>query len=215
MSRAGAARYVGSAPICEKMEISDVALNTAFGLIVARGLGDTVTADGMAAYAQTAFDRRWTGPELAYAGATRTLHSTALYALAAVVDPAGDLLTRLFHAPRNPALDRQPALDWVTGGDPAAPPDTRPAAPHCGIAGAAYDSATRTLTLTTQPLGDAPPGPVWLDCIRVPAVATLLCDDAPYSHWTHDPATGRLRIQAEGGQAQRFAVQVGGVQGSC
>jgi len=209
MSRAGTARYVGSAAICAKMEISDVALNTAFGLIVARGLGDTATADGMAAYAQTAFDRRWSGPELAYAGATRTLHSTALYALAAVVDPAGDLLTRLFHAPRDPALAQQPALDWVTGGNPAAPPELRPAAPHCGIACAAYDSATRTLTLTTQPLGDAPlPAPVWLDCIRMPAVAALTCDDAPYSQWTHNSATGRLRIQAESGQAHRFTVRV-------
>src|SRR5579859_3374363 len=50
--------YVGSAPICARMEISDVALNTAFGLIVARGVGDTATADRLAAYATAAFDRR-------------------------------------------------------------------------------------------------------------------------------------------------------------
>lgn len=209
MSRAGSARYVGSAPICAKMEISDVALNTAFGLIVARGLGDTATADGMAAYAQATFDRRWAGPELVYAGAARTLHSTALYALAAVTDPAGDLLTRLFHAPRDPAGDQQPALDWVTGGDPAAPPELRPAAPHCGIAQATYDPTTHTLTLATQPLGDTPPpGPVWLDCVRVPPVTALTCDGAPYPHWTHDAATRRLHLQAAGDQAHQFAVQL-------
>ncbi len=210
MSRAGAVRYVGSAPICAKMEISDVALNTAFGLIVARGLGDAATAAGMAAYAQTTFNRRWNGPELYYAGAPRTLHSTALYALADVTDPASDLLTRLFHAPRDPVLDRQPLLDCVTTGDPAAPPELRPPAPHCAIAAAAYDPAMHTLTLATQPLGDTPPaGPVWLDCARVPVVGALTCDGAPYPYWTHDPATGRLHIQAAGDQAQRFAVLIG------
>jgi hypothetical protein len=211
MSKDGDLRYVGSAPICEKMEISDVALNTAFGLIVARGMGDGATADGLAAYAAAQFAPTWDGPELSYAGARRTLHSTALYALAGLVDPAADLLQRLFHAPRDPAADTQPALDWVTGGDPTALPESRPGAPHCGIAAAAYDPATRTLTLTTQPLGsNPPPGPVWLDCVRVHDVVSVTVDGAPYPRWTHDPATERLQLEAAGDRPQQFRVQVAG-----
>jgi hypothetical protein len=194
------ALFVGSAPVCEKMEISDVALNTAFGLIVARGVGDRATAARLAAYAHATLSPQWRGPEQFYAGAPRTLHSTALYALAALVDDAGDL-RRLFHAPRDPALDTQPELDAVCG--PAE------VAGALGVAEAAYDPAARTLTIALAWLPETPPpaAPMRLVCERVPAVAQAVRDGAPCASWRHDSERGRLTIDLDRAASTRFVVQ--------
>jgi hypothetical protein len=199
--------YVGSAPICEKMEISDVALNTAFGLIVARGLGDRAVAERMATYAATTFDRRWAGPECFYAGAPRTLHSTALYTLGGLVDGEGRLLESLFHAPRDPALDTGPCLDSVSMDAPGAPTD---GARHIGVAEARYDAPARTLHLTTEWLGDAPPSaaPVLLTCLQVPAVAQVTCDGQPWAEWTHSADLQTLQIRAPAGARRQLTVQL-------
>jgi hypothetical protein len=199
--------YVGSAPICEKMEISDVALNTAFGLIVARGLGDRAVAERMATYAAATFDRRWAGPECFYAGAPRTLHSTALYTLAGLVDGDGRLLESLFHAPRDPALATWPCLDSITLDAPGAPTDwTR----HIGVAEAHYDAPARTLRLATEWLGDATPpaAPMLLTCLRVPAVAQVTCDGQRWDDWTHNADLQTLQIRAPAGARRQFTVQL-------
>ncbi len=204
------ARYVGSAPLCERMEISDVALNTGFGRIVACGLGDTATAARLAAYAVAAFDRRWIGDELVYAGAPRTLYSTALYALAGLVDGETALMHALFRAPRDPALAEGPALDRVASAVPGAPPDAP--APGVGVAEAAFDAAAGKLAIALAPLGaDAAPDPrpLRLDCLRVPAVRAVTRDGAPWDDWSWDAASGHLTIAAPAGAAQRFVVACG------
>ncbi|MGI8586462.1 MAG: hypothetical protein ACR2M0_02065 [Chloroflexia bacterium] len=203
LSREGGRLYVGSAPLCEKMEISDTALNTAFGLIVARGVGDRATADRLAAYAAANFGPVWSGPELSYAGAPRTLHTTALYAIAALVDADAALLLRLFHAPRDPALASQPCLDSVSSPDPAA-------AAHLGISEAVYDPAARSLIIATQPLGEPPPdAPVLLSCARVPAVRRVTYDGQAWDRVRYDAESRRLEIVATAGAGQRFVVEVG------
>lgn len=176
--RAGA--LLASAPLSEKMEISDVPLNTAFALIAARGVGDARTADRLAAYAGAAFGHRWDGAALSYAGAPRTLHSTALYALANVA--GGDALPRLFHAP--PPADG-PLLDRVIteGGT-------------IGVARAEYDPAGRALHLALERLGpDGPPVPVTLTCAGLPGVTTVRSAPGPPPDWAFDPATGRLTVR--------------------
>ena len=194
--RAGA--FLGSAPLTEKMEISDVPLNTAFALIVARGVGDTRTAARLAAYAHAHFGHGWDGPALRYAGAPRTLHATALYALAGVAD--GTLLHRLFHAPHDAALAAQPALDRVTA-----------AADGVGVARADYDPAARTLHLALERLGPAaagPPLPVALACTQVPGVQAVQRPDGPAPAWTFDPATRRLTVQTTLTGRQEIVVRV-------
>ena len=196
---------VGSAPLCEKMEISDAALNTAFGLIGLRGVGDAATAARLDTYARTQFAAGWHGPEFAYMGAPRTLHSTALYTLAGLVDGEGTLLHRLFHAPRDPALATQPCLDRVTLGD-------RPAPDSMGIAEAAYDPGTHTLALATTWLGDAPPpaDPVHLHCERIPAVQRVLCDGQAWDAWAYELGPPRVGDPRRG---RRFATLHGATGG--
>jgi hypothetical protein len=191
------------------MEISDVALNTAFGLIVARGLGDRAVAERMATYAAATFDRRWAGPECFYAGAPRTLHSTALYTLAGLVDGEGRLLESLFHAPRDPALADSPCLDTVTA-DAAAGSAPADWVRHIGVAEARYDAAVRTLHLATEWLGDTAPSaaPMLLTCLRVPAVAQVTCDGQPWAGWTHNADLQSLQIRAVAGARRQFTVQL-------
>jgi hypothetical protein len=201
--------YVGSAPICEKMEISDVALNTAFGLIVARGLGDRAVAERMATYAAATFDRRWAGPECFYAGAPRTLHSTALYTLAGLVDGEGRLLESLFHAPRDLALAESPCLDAVTA-DAATGSTPADWVRHIGVAEARYDRAARSLHLTTEWLGDTPPSaaPMLLTCLRVAAVAQVTCAGQRWDDWTHNADLQTLQIRAPADARRQFTVQL-------
>ena len=172
--------FLASAPLSEKMEISDVPLNTAFALIAARGVGDARTADRLAAYAAGAFGHRWDGPALAYADAPRTLHSTALYALANVA--GGAALARLFHT--LPPVAGEPLLDQVgaEGGT-------------VGVARAEYDPAGRALHLVLERLGpDGPPLPVTLTCTGMPNVAAVQAA-GPTPEWAFDPASGRLTVR--------------------
>ncbi|HUS13401.1 MAG TPA: hypothetical protein VM536_00070 [Chloroflexia bacterium] len=205
MSRAAAGLHVGSAPICEKMEISDVALNTAFGLIVARGVGDTRTADRLAAYAAATCSPQWDGSVLRYAGAPRTLHSTALYALAELVDGEGLLLQRLFHEPRDPTLVAQPCLDRVAPGG-----SDSSATLAVGVSEAHYTAASRTLTLGLSPLGAEPTGEtrVVLECARVPAMHQVRQDGVPVAGWRHAAETGALHIPVTVRTVTRLEVQL-------
>ncbi|HEY0068944.1 MAG TPA: hypothetical protein VGE04_03150, partial [Chloroflexia bacterium] len=82
--------YVESSGMSARMEISDVPLNTGFGLILARGVGDLKLADALLSYATSAFDAGWAGGRYLFRGAPRTLHATALYALGECMQPGGD-----------------------------------------------------------------------------------------------------------------------------
>ena len=177
------AAYLDSGPLTEKMEISDVPLNTGFAYIVARGVGDARTAARLAAHARTAAGLRWDGPVLAYFDAPRTLHTTALFALGNVA--GGDALADLFHAP--PAPLGTPYLDRVTaeGGD-------------VGVARAEYDPAARCLSLALERLGDAASGapiPVTLACAGVPGVAAVTAGDGSPVAWEGGPEPGALTIR--------------------
>jgi hypothetical protein len=186
--RAGA--FLASAPLSEKMEISDVPLNTAFALIAAQGVGDARTAARLASYAGEVFGHRWDGPALAYADAPRALHSTALYALANVA--GGETLPRLFHAPPPPAGEPVLAEVRAEGG-------------LVGVARAEYDPAGREQHLALERLGpqaDGPPLPVTLECAGVPGVVAVQAA-GPAPEWALDPASGRLivRLTVTGRQA--------------
>jgi hypothetical protein len=186
--------FLASAPLSEKMEISDVPLNTAFALIAARGVGDARTAARLATYAGTEFGHRWDGAALSYADAPRTLHSTALYALANVADDGA--LARLFHNPPAPA--EGPTLDQVA------------AEGAVGVARAEYDAAGRTLHLALERLGpepDGPPLPVTLTCTGMPNVAAVQAA-GPAPEWAFDPATGQLTVQLALTGRQTLTVQM-------
>lgn len=142
--KAGSAgAYIGSSAISERMEISDIAINTGFGLILARGMGDLTLADALSRYAKTAFDADWQGNSYFYKGASRTLHATALYALASAIEPGGMGFTSLFNAPPNPALLDKPYLAHVS--DPSH---------RIGVSQAEYDPSQRTLQITLQQVGN-------------------------------------------------------------
>ncbi len=114
VTRAGAkGAYVASSPLNEKLEISDVAINTGFGLVLALGMGDTKLADMLQRYAASAFEAGWLGNRYLYAGAPRTLHSTALYALASVIEPGGADFTKLFNDPPDHMPFDAPSLQRV------------------------------------------------------------------------------------------------------
>ncbi len=107
--RDGEGAYVESSGMSERMEISDVPINTGFGLILAKGMGDLKLAGDLLGYATTAFDGGWDGTRYLFKGAPRTLHATALYALAECIQSGGEDFTRLFHAPSASVAD-EPSL---------------------------------------------------------------------------------------------------------
>ncbi|HUS16312.1 MAG TPA: hypothetical protein VM536_15040, partial [Chloroflexia bacterium] len=134
-----------------------------------------------------------------------TLHSTALYALAELVDGEGLLLRCLFHDPRDPTLAAQPCLDRVApeGSDPS----TMLAA---GVSEAHYAAASRTLTLGLSALGAEPTGEtrVVLECARVPAVHQVRQDGVAVASWRHAAETGALHIPVTVRTVTRLEVQL-------
>jgi len=144
VERAGAdGAYVGSSSVSEKMEISDVPINTGFGLILARGMGDVKLASAFHQYAITHFDANWEGSRYFYRSAPRTLHSTALYALAASIEPGGEDFTRLFTTAPNPTDANQPYLDQVL--DPSG---------RVGVCQAEYSAQEQILRIGLRQVGD-------------------------------------------------------------
>jgi hypothetical protein len=135
--------YVGSSSVSEKMEISDVAVNTGFGLILARGMGDVRLADAFHRYATAHFAVGWESNRYLYKGAPRTLHATALYALAASIEPGGEGFTRLFRDAPDPSASSYPYLDRVL--DPSG---------RVGVCQAEYDAQERTLHIGLRHVGD-------------------------------------------------------------
>jgi hypothetical protein len=123
----------------ERMEISDTGINTGFGAILAQGVGDTALYDAFRRYADSSLNPTWGGDRLFYSGAPRTLHTTALFALAASIEPGGADFARLFTAPPDRASIAAPhlaSLDASTG--------------STGVTRADFDPATHTLTITLR-----------------------------------------------------------------
>ncbi|MFL5735044.1 MAG: hypothetical protein ACJ78Q_17955 [Chloroflexia bacterium] len=184
--------YLSSSSLNEKMEISDVAINTGFALIVARGMADEETASRLESYAAREFGATWEGASYSYRGAPRTLHSTALYALAGAMTSGGEDFAALFNAPADPAASTQPYVAGV-------------AAPFkVGISRAEYDPSLKTLDLAFRQVGEpaalrnAPPTQVEISLGNIdlrPQVTIdgAIIDQDSYTH--HGNGTLRLQIK--------------------
>jgi hypothetical protein len=141
------------------MEISDVAINTGFGLILARGMGDVVLADALARYGTQAFGAGWHGGSYFYANAPRTLHATALHALAEAIQPGGEDFARLFNDPPQPDAGNKPYVTSVVSESGIV-----------GVSQARYDEAEHVLRIALRQVGD----PVALrDSVSVQATVTV------------------------------------------
>ena len=135
--------YLDSSPVSEKMEISDVPINTGFALIAARGVGDKAMARALQGYATDTFGGGWDGSRYFMKGAPRTLHATALYALASAVAPGGEDLVRLFNSPPDARSWQQPCIDAVAPGDGS-----------LGVSQARYEPSEKALYLSVRRVGD-------------------------------------------------------------
>lgn len=135
--------YVGSHGVSERMEISDIPVNTGFGLILAQAMGDTELVAEIKRYSEKHFGAAWQGNQYSYAGATRALHATALYAFTEGVEPGGDNFVRLFNDAPDPALREMPCLQRVEseGG-------------RVGVSRAIYNSETLTLHIGLRQVAD-------------------------------------------------------------
>jgi hypothetical protein len=142
VTREGDGAYLGSSPYSERAEISDVPINTGFALIAARGVGDTELADALLRYASVAFGASWRGPEYLFHDAPRTLHATALYALAEAIEPGGEDFASLFNAPPDREAQARPRLESVSS--PGA----------VGVSQARYDPSSKTLRIGLRQPGD-------------------------------------------------------------
>jgi hypothetical protein len=171
--------YVGSSSVSERMEISDMPLNTAFGLVLARGMGDLALADSLGRYAASRFDARWEGNSYYYKGAPRTLHATALYALASSIQPGGADFTRLFNDPPDNAALAEPHLAEVSSPDKS-----------IGVSQASYDRHAKRLTLALRRVGE----PLLLDS-DVPVEPTLVVRNVPSI--AHIAVNGRILKDGE------------------
>ncbi|HEX9988260.1 MAG TPA: hypothetical protein VGE45_07270 [Chloroflexia bacterium] len=143
VSKSDKGAYVGSSSVSEKMEISDVPINTGFGLALARGIGDGKLAGALEHYARTEFDAGWLSTRYLYKGAPRTLHSTALYALAGAINLGGENFTRLFRDPLDRATFVQPCLARISVPSGSV-----------GVSRAEYDAQERSLYIGLRHVGD-------------------------------------------------------------
>jgi hypothetical protein len=169
ITSAGSEAFVGSSPMSERMEISDVAINTGFGAILARGIGDLPLYDSLLRYATSAFGATWQDSRYLYKDAPRTLHATALFALAQAISPGGADFARLFNDPPGSLTTSLPSL--VALADPAG---------RTGISQAEYDPQLRTLHLTLTQLA-----PTGSSTDLAPTTATLtISNTGPSPHVT-------------------------------
>lgn len=198
--------YLSSSPLNEKMEISDVAINTGFALIVARCMGDMETASRIESYATSAFGASWDGGRYLYGGAARTLHSTALYALAAAISQGGEDFSSLFNAPPEPLLFSRPYLSQISGSD-------RPV----GVSRARYDRASRTLDLAFRQIGEPgalrnrPPAEIRATLGNIKSRPRVIMDGvvSPESIYAHKPdGSLEVAITIDGARETSCAVVV-------
>ena len=142
VERADGAARVGSSSMSERMEISDAGINTGFGAILAQGMGDRALYAAFGRYAAASLGPTWDGDRYFYTAAHRTLHTTALFALAAAIEPGGADFARLFTAPPDRASLSAPYLASVDapGGS-------------VGVSRAEFDPAARKLTVALRQVG--------------------------------------------------------------
>ncbi|MDQ5826474.1 MAG: hypothetical protein M3441_19965 [Chloroflexota bacterium] len=175
--RDGDGAYVESSGMSERMEISDVPINTGFGLILAKGMGDLKLADALLRHATSAFNGDWEGTRYLFKGAPRTLHATALYALAECMQPGGESFTRLFHAPAAPIAD-EPSLLHLE--DPSG---------RVGIFEAEYSRVEGVLRIGLRQVGDeaalrvAAPVSVRLRIGNLPGHVDVQVDGSPQEEY--------------------------------
>ncbi len=191
VSRAGSdGAFVGSANVSERMEISDIPINTGFGLILSRGMGDTDLFDDLSRYSEQAFGAGWHGDRYFYAGAPRTLHATALYAISEAIEPGGEGFARLFNESPDRAAGSNPYLDSVTS-------DTN----RVGVSQAYFDEQEHTLHIALRQVGDpialrdAAPLKATLTIGNVPGEIHLVSVGAAASEYTRLPG-GHVTIDA-------------------
>lgn len=87
----GQTLYLSSVSINQKVEISSVALNTAFAAVLAREMGDTPTYTGLRNWADNTLSPVEDAPGRYYAGAVPAPYVTALFALAEALPESGGL----------------------------------------------------------------------------------------------------------------------------
>lgn len=168
ISRAGSdGAYVGSHGVSERMEISDIPVNTGFGMILSRAMSDAELASDIQRYSEQAFGAKWEGAKYYYAGATRALHATALYALAEAMQPGGDDFVRLFNNPPDQQTKEQPYLSSVQSNSGS-----------IGVSQARYNASTQTLQIGLRQVGDPAvlrDGKTVLACLVLRNVAGKVC----------------------------------------
>jgi hypothetical protein len=126
--------FVGSSTLSERMEISDVAVNSGFGAILARGLGDGAVYNALRKGARNRFGAGWVEDRYFLKDAARSLHATSLFALAEAAEPGGDNFTRLFTGAVEPFNTATPHISRLEDQGSAV-----------GVSRASYDPQTRTL----------------------------------------------------------------------
>jgi Linalool dehydratase/isomerase len=162
--------YVPSGPMTERMEVSDRPLNTAFGYVAARELGDPATADAIHNYAVARLGLGERDGQLACWDAARTLYVTALFALGSVDAAPGAGWSAIVLAPHQPASFSEPALDAVLlDGEVCTALDV-------DVTAAQYDAADRTLRLTVTPRRS---GQLALRLANVAAISAAQIDGQP------------------------------------
>jgi hypothetical protein len=198
--------YLSSSPLNEKMEISDVAINTGFALILARGMGDAETASRLESYAANELGAGWDGGRYLHGGAARRLHSTALYALAGAIGTGGEDFSGLFNAPPEPAAGSRPYLSEISGSE-------RPV----GVSRARYEPGSKTLHVAFRQVGDpavlrnAPPAEIraTLGNITSPPRVIIEGVEAPESSYSHkSDGTLELAMTVDGSWETTCAVVV-------
>jgi hypothetical protein len=178
ITRAGSdGAYLDSSPINERMEISDVPINTGFASIVARGMGDHKLAEALERYSSGAFDAGWDGPSYRFKGTPRTLHATALFALASAIEPGGESFSALFNDPPDPIRHTQPFVSHLkdSGG-------------RVGVSRATYDPPSRALKIGLRQVSDpsalraGEPQPVTLFLGNITGEPYIEVDGSPLTH---------------------------------
>ncbi|PZS00708.1 MAG: hypothetical protein DLM69_06145 [Candidatus Chloroheliales bacterium] len=162
--------YVPSGPMTERMELSDRPLNTAFGYVAARELGDPATAEAIHNYAVARLGLGERDGQLACWEAARTLYVTALFALGSVDAVPGAGWSAIVLAPYRPDRFSEPSLDAVLlDGEVCGPLDA-------DVIAANYDDDSSTLHLTITPRRS---GQLTLRLANVTAIRAAQVNDQP------------------------------------
>ena len=144
VTRAGArGAYVGSSSFSDKTEISDIPINTGFGLILARAVGDARLAGALHRYSASEFALGWEDDRLFYKAAPRTFQTTSLHALAHSIQIGSADFSDLFTAPPDKRKWAEPYLERISDNSGV-----------IGVSRAEYSTSEQTLHISLQHVGD-------------------------------------------------------------